>query len=96
MHRQLKVLCIADMNVYAKARARTRAVAVAEYAKGGVRPDPGRGMAPQLGGRGGGPLIKPSPPLSPKWPVDAVGQMFSPLPETRWEQIQDMRFHGRP
>ncbi len=32
MHQQLKVLCIADMNVYAKGRARARAVAVAEYA----------------------------------------------------------------
>ncbi len=34
MHRQLKVLCIADMNVYAKGPARARAMAEAEYAKG--------------------------------------------------------------
>ncbi len=34
MHQQLKVLCVADMNVYAKGRARARAVAVAEYANG--------------------------------------------------------------
>ena len=34
MHQQLKVLCIADMNVYAKGRARTRAMAEAEYANG--------------------------------------------------------------
>ncbi len=33
MQQQLKVLCIADMNVYAKGRARARAGAVAEYAR---------------------------------------------------------------
>ncbi len=34
MHQRLKVLCVADMNVYAKGPARARAMAEAEYAKG--------------------------------------------------------------
>ncbi len=34
MHQRLEVLCIADMNVYAKGRARVRAMAAAEYANG--------------------------------------------------------------